>query len=110
MTMIEAPNVTRTVVVLGRQAPPDDPSELIRRAARSAEDVLILSIGLPVMAGQRDFVAKAAELAVKKRVALSAEIITNVAELAGRVTKTDRLTIDAGGREARRLEAAARRR
>lgn len=107
MTMIEAINMTRNVLVLGRAAlTPQDPAGLIQDAISADREVLLLTLGLPVMPEQSSFVAEATELAVAARVALTAQVVEGSLGLRSLVSPNDAVTISGDSREKRRIAGA----
>jgi hypothetical protein len=103
--MAFAPTAPRSVVVLGRTAEFGDPEPLVDTAAQRHGEVLLLTMGYPVTASQRSFVARAVDRAIEAGVPLIAEIVTGTADLARMVGSTDRVEVSARGRERRRIES-----
>jgi hypothetical protein len=107
MTMIEAINMTRNVLVLGRAAlTRQDPSGLIQDAISADREVLLLTLGLPVLPEQGSFVAEMTELAVAARVHLTAQVVDGSLGLRSLVSPNDVVTISGDKREKRRIAEA----
>jgi hypothetical protein len=105
--MIEVRNMTRNVLVLGRASLIlDEPAGLIQDAISADREVLLLTLGLPVMPQQCSFVAEATELAVAARVHLTAQVVEGSLGLRSLVSPNDAVTISGDRREKRRIAEA----
>jgi hypothetical protein len=85
---------------------PHDPAGLIQDAISADREVLLLTLGLPVMPQQGSFVAEATELAVAARVQLTAQVVEGSLGLRSLVSSNDAVTISGDKREKRRIAEA----
>lgn len=100
------PTKPRTVVVLGRSAR----GATLPPLAEVRDTILVLAIGWPLTDAQRDVLDRAEGLARTARVVLDAHLVSSAAAAAGFVGSEDRLVLDAGSREARRIRRSVGRR
>jgi len=97
-----APTTRKTVLVLGRSAT----GILVPETADGDEAILVLAIGWPLTDPQRAVLEAAEDAARRGRVVFDAQLIASAEGVAALVGSSDRLMIDAGGREARRIHRA----
>jgi hypothetical protein len=95
---------TRTVVVLGRR--PALVWDEVRAGVREAGELLLLSLGYPVSAGQRRAFTRAQELATELHASFDALLVTSVREALGSIRPDDEVMVAARGRERKQLHAA----
>jgi len=103
---VSIPTKRRTVVVLGRSAR----GATLPSVAEVRDTILVLAIGWPLTDAQRGVLDRAEELARTARVVLDAHLVSSVAAAAALVGSDDRLVLDAGLREARRIRRSLGRR
>lgn len=99
ITTVGIPTKRRTVVVLGRSAR----GATLPSVAEVRDTILVLAIGWPLTDTQRDVLGRAEELARTARVVLDARLVSSATAAAGFVGSEDRLVLDAGSRETRRI-------
>ncbi len=99
ITKVGIPTKGRTVVVLGRSAR----GATLPPLAEIRDTIVVLAIGWPLTDTQRDVLDRAEELARTARVVLDAHLVSSAAAAATLVGSEDRLVLDAGAREARRI-------
>ena len=99
ITTVSTPTKRRTVVVLGRSAR----GTTLPSVAEARDTILVLAIGWPLTDAQRDVLGRAEELARTARVVLDARLVSSAAAAAAFVGSEDRLVLDAGSREARKI-------
>jgi hypothetical protein len=98
---VSSPATHRTVLVLGRR-PSGTGWPSAEDLARS--DVLVvIAIGWPVSDAQRAQLDHAEALARAARIVLDAHLVSSSREVATRMELGDRVTVDAGTREERRI-------
>ena len=102
--MVSSPVTHRTVLVLGRR-PSGNPWPSADVLARSRA-LVVFAIGWPLTEAQRLRLDEAEALARAARVVLDAFLVPSSREVASRVEPGDRLTVDAGTREERRIRRA----
>jgi hypothetical protein len=102
ITTVGIPTKRRTVVVLGRSAR----GATLPLVAEVRDTILVLAIGWPLTDTQRGVIDRAEELARTARVVLDAHLVSSAAAAAALVGSEDRLVLDAGSREARRIRRA----
>ncbi len=95
---------TRTVVVLGRR--PAVEWEQVRNGLSPESELVVMSLGYPVTAGQRRAFARAQDLASEFQASFDALLVTSVREALGSVGAEDDVLVAARGRELRQLHAA----
>lgn len=101
-----APTTRKTVLVLGRSA-----SGLpVPQTGESDEAIVVLTIGWPLSATQRSVLDAAEEEARRARVVFDAHLLASADGLPPLVGTSDRLMLDAGAREARRIRRVLARR
>jgi hypothetical protein len=93
------PTERRTVVVLGRSAH----GTTLPPAGEIRDTIVVLAIGWPLTDTQRAVLDSAEELARTARVVLDAHLVASAAAASAFVGSGDRLLLDAGPREARRI-------
>ena len=96
---VAIPTKRRTVVVLGRSAR----GATLPSVAEVRDTILVLAIGWPLTDTQRGVLDRAEELARTARVVLDAHLVSSAAAAAALVGSEDRLVLDAGSWEARRI-------
>jgi len=96
---LSTPTERRTVLVLGRTAT----GGTLPAAAEIRDTILVLAIGWPLTDTQRAVLERAEGLARSARVILDAHLLSSAAAAAAFVGSEDRLVLDAGPREARRI-------
>jgi hypothetical protein len=99
ITTVITPTERRTVLVLGRSAT----GGTLPPVAEIHDTIVVLAIGWPLTDTQRAVLERAQELARTARVALDAHLVSSAAAAAALVDSGDRLVLDAGSREARRI-------
>ena len=99
ITTVGIPTKRRTVVVLGRSAR----GATLPSVAEVRDTILVLAIGWPLTAAQRGVLEQAEELARRARVVLDARLVSSAAAATAFVGPDDRLVLDAGARETRRI-------
>jgi hypothetical protein len=99
ITTVISPTERRTVLVLGRTAT----GGTLPPVAEIRDTILVLAIGWPLTDTQRAVLDQAEELARTARVVLDAHLVSSAAAAAAFVGSEDRLVLDAGRREARRI-------
>ena len=99
ITTVSTPTKRRTVVVLGRSAR----GTTLPSVAEVRDTILVLAIGWPLTDTQRAVLDRAEELARTARVVLDAHLVSSAAAAAAFVGSEDRLVLDAGSREARKI-------
>jgi len=87
------------VLVLGRTAT----GGTLPPVAEIRDIIVVLAIGWPLTDTQRAVLDRAEELARSARVVLDAHLVSSAAAAASFVGSGDRLVLDAGPREARRI-------
>ena len=106
ITTVGIPTKRRTVVVLGRSAR----GATLPSVAEVRDAILVVAIGWPLTDTQRGVLDRAEELARIARVVLDAHLVSSAAAAAALVGSEDRLVLDAGSREARRIRRSLGRR
>lgn len=99
ITTVITPTERRTVLVLGRTAT----GGTLPPIAEIRDIIVVLAIGWPLTDTQRAVLGRAEELARSARVILDAHLVSSAAAAAAFVGSDDRLVLDAGPREARRI-------
>jgi hypothetical protein len=99
ITTVISPTERRTVLVLGRTAT----GGTLPPVAEIRDTILVLAIGWPLTDTQRAVLDRAEELARNARVILDAHLVSSAGAAATFVGSEDRLVLDAGPREARRI-------
>ena len=99
ITPVITPTERRTVLVLGRTATGGS----LPPVAEIRETIVVLAIGWPLTDTQRAVLDRAEGLARSARVILDARLVSSAAAAASFVGSEDRLVLDAGPREARRI-------
>jgi hypothetical protein len=99
ITTVSTPTERRTVLVLGRSAH----GATLPPVGEIRDTILVLAIGWPLTDAQRAVLGRAGELARTARVALDSRLVSSAAAAAAFVGSEDRLVLDAGAREARRI-------
>jgi len=97
-----APTTRKTVLVLGRSAAglPVPPS------VDGDEAIVVLAIGWPLTDAQRSVLHEAEDAARRSRVVFDAHLLASADGIAPMLGATDRLMVDAGARETRRIQRA----
>ncbi len=95
---------TRTVVVLGRR--PAVEWDAVRNGLSDVGELVVMSLGYPVTAGQRRAFARAQDLAAEFQASFDALLVTSVREALVSVRPDDDVLVAARGRELRHLHAA----
>ena len=99
ITTVSTPTARRTVLVLGRSAH----GATLPPLAEIHDTIVVLAIGWPLTETQRAGLDAAEELALTARVVLDSHLVSSAAAAAAFVGSEDRLVLDAGAREARRI-------
>jgi len=99
ITPVITPTERRTVLVLGRSAT----GGTLPPVAEIRTTILVLAIGWPLTDTQRAVLDRAEELARSACVVLDAHLVSSAAAAAALIGSEDRLVLDAGPREARRI-------
>jgi hypothetical protein len=99
ITTVITPTERRTVLVLGRSAS----GGILPPLAEIRDTIVVLAIGWPLTDAQRAVLERAEELARTARVVLDAHLVSSAAAAATLVGSEDRLVLDAGAGEARRI-------
>jgi hypothetical protein len=106
ITTVGIPTKRRTVVVLGHSAR----GATLPPMVEVRDTILVLAIGWPLTDAQRAVLGRAEELARNARVVLDSHLVSSAAAAAAVVGSEDRLVLDAGSREARRIRRSLGRR
>ena len=99
ITPVITPTKRRTVLVLGRSAT----GGTLPPVAEIRTTILVLAIGWPLTDTQRAVLDRAEELARSASVVMDAHLVSSAAAAAAFVGSEDRLVLDAGRRESRRI-------
>jgi len=99
ITTVITPTERRMVLVLGRSAS----GATLPPLAEVRDTILVLAIGWPLTDAQRAVLERTEELAWRARVVLDARLVSSATAAAAFVGSEDRLVLDAGSREARKI-------
>jgi hypothetical protein len=97
-----APTTRKTVLVLGRSAT----GIPVPATADGDEAIVVLAIGWPLTDSQRSVLQEAEDAARRARVVFDAHLIASPDGIAPLVGGSDRVMLDAGPRETRRIRRA----
>jgi len=97
-----APTTRKTVLVLGRSAA----GLPVPATAEVDEGIVVLAIGWPLTDAQRAVLSEAEDAARRSRVVFDAQLIASADGLQRLIGGTDRVMLDAGPRESRRIRRA----
>jgi hypothetical protein len=101
----EAPRRSRRVFVLG-QAATLELKPVVRRVVADGAELVLLSMGYPVSAGQEALVGDALRLADELRLWLDTVLVLNPEEAAALILSDDDVTVLATAKERKRFERA----
>jgi hypothetical protein len=97
-----APTTRKTVLVLGRSAT----GLAVPTTGEIEEAILVIALGWPLTEAQRSVLREAEDVARSARVVFDAHLVASPADLGPLIGGSDRLMLDAGYRESRRIRRA----
>jgi hypothetical protein len=92
---------TRTVVILGRR--PSVRWNEVRSGLRRGQELVVLSLGYPVTATQRQALLRAEEIAAEAEAWFDAQLVTSVPEMVAALGPEDEVIVGVRGRMGRSL-------
>jgi len=95
---------TRTVLLLGRR--PSVNWDRVAGGLRQDDELVVLSLGYPVTAAQREVLLRAQEISAEVGAWFDALLVTSRNEMLLQLLPDDDVHVAANGREARRLRSA----
>ena len=92
---------TRTVVILGRR--PSVRWNEVRNGLRKGEELVVLSLGYPVTAAQRQAFLRAEKIAAESEAWFDAQLVTSVSDMVTALKPEDEVIVGVRGRMGRSL-------
>jgi hypothetical protein len=92
---------TRTVVILGRR--PSVRWNEVRKGLRKGEELVVLSLGYPVTAAQRQALVRAEKIAAESEAWFDAQLVTSVSDMVTALKPEDEVIVGVRGRMGRSL-------
>jgi len=92
---------TRTVVILGRR--PTVQWNEVPNGLRKGEELVVLSLGYPVTAAQRQALLRAEKIAAESEAWFDAQLVTSVSDMVTALKPEDEVIVGVRGRMGRSL-------